>query len=100
MDTETTALKETKVRLTVYVHPSLVRTLKHGAVDDGSSLSEYVEKLLEDATEPPVYGWKNVPDDYVDPLEQEKAKHRPRKPTERQLSLLGADKLRAMGYEC
>jgi hypothetical protein len=100
MDNDTVA---TKQRVTLYLEPSLVRQMKHDAIDRDMNLSEHVEGLLMTVVEgkpAKVWGWKDAPDDYVDPLEQEKAKYRPRKPTDKQIKLLGADKLRAMGYEC
>jgi len=37
-----------KQRVTIYVDPTLVKFAKHGAVDKEISLSEYMQKLIEE----------------------------------------------------
>jgi predicted HicB family RNase H-like nuclease len=37
----------TKVQFNVYLPPSLVKRIKHRAIDEGESVSAYVERALE-----------------------------------------------------
>jgi hypothetical protein len=85
-----------KRKVTLYLEPATVKQLRKYVFDHEGSMSSTVQLALER------YLDSSVPAPPVEVAREteEVKKARLGRPTERQISLLGTDKLRKLGYDC